>query len=76
MAENERIEQVQVSELTKRYKSYLAAKKPLILRKNSTVVGLLLCVVCHRWGGIDHPGKERSRLRAELEAVLKQLGGR
>ena len=76
MEENECIEQVQVSELRKRYKSYLAAKKPLILRKNRTVVGLLLCVECHRWGGIDHPRKERSRLRAEFEAVLKQISGR
>jgi hypothetical protein len=52
MPENERIEQVQVSELRKRYKSYLVQKKPLILRKNSYVVGILLCVESSWHGGI------------------------
>lgn len=76
MAENERIEAVQVSELRKRYKSYLAVKKPLILRRNSSVVGVLLCVETSWYGRIEHPRKEFARLRAELEAVLKQISGR
>ena len=76
MAENERIEEVQVSELRKRYKFYLAEKKPLILLKNSSVVGILFCVDSNRWRRVEHPQKEGDRLYTEFKAVLQRIGVR
>ncbi len=73
MPENERVQEVQVSELRKRYKFYLEGKKPIILRKNSQVVGVLFCVESSWYRGVEHSRKEARRLRSELEAVLKQI---
>jgi hypothetical protein len=76
MDENQGVVHVQVSELRKMYKSLLQEKKPLVLRTNSRIVGILLCVGSSYYGTIEHPRKEGRRLRAELEAVLKQISGR
>jgi hypothetical protein len=76
MEENERIEEVQVSALRASLRRRLLGGKPLILRKNSSVVGVLFCVESTFYGTIDHPRKLAGRLRAELVAVLKQLSGR
>jgi hypothetical protein len=73
MPESVRVEEVQVSELRKRYKFLLQEGKPLILRKNTSVVGVLLCLKIPRWSSLEHPRKEGRRLRTELESILKQL---
>lgn len=70
------IEEVQVSEFRKRYAFYLEQKKPLILLKNSSVVGLLFCVDSNRWRRVDRPQEEGNRLYTEFKAVLHRVGVR
>lgn len=74
MPEGERIESVQVSELRKRYKFFLSEGKPLILRKNSYAVGVLLCLAAPGTAGSPRKRKTGSWLRVELADVLQQIG--
>jgi hypothetical protein len=71
--EIERIEEVQVSVLRADIRARLSAGKPLIVRKNSSALAVVLCVVSHRWGIAEHPRRQKKRLRTELESILKQL---
>ncbi len=76
MEDDERVEEVQVSKLRAELRSRFEAKKPLIVLKNSSVVGILFCVNSSWYRRGEHPKLQGSRLRAELDAVLKQICGR
>jgi hypothetical protein len=64
---------VLVSKLRFSFRTHLDEKIPLIVRRNSRAVGILLSVESSFLGDIVHPRKQRARLRAELEAVLAKL---
>jgi hypothetical protein len=66
-------EVVQVSDVRKTLRSRLAQQKPLILRRNRSTVGILLCVEPGFFWRMEHPRLQARRLRAELEVILKQI---
>jgi hypothetical protein len=67
------VEEVQVSELRKELRQRLDFKQPLIVRRNSQPIGILFAVETSYYGNLDNPTRQKSRLRAELEAVLDKL---
>jgi hypothetical protein len=73
MAEYQPIEKIKVSELRKTLKRRLEEKKTLIVKRNSSVVAVLLCVETSRYGRVENPRAEKKRLLAELEAAISRI---
>ena len=67
------VDDVQVSELRKELRERLDFKQPLIVRRNSSVVAILLPVETSWCGLLDRPTSQILRLRAELTAAVAKL---
>jgi hypothetical protein len=74
MAETSDIEEVQVSELRKDLRRKILEGKPLIVRKNSSVVALFLPASSSAYYPRRLKGHEGAQLRNALESILEQIG--
>jgi hypothetical protein len=69
------VQDVQVFELRKNLRLYLESKRPVIVRRNSRPVGIVLSVQTSWYGNLEPTTSQIRRLRAELAAVIAMLDG-
>jgi hypothetical protein len=65
--------EVKVAELRASLKTLLQLKNPLIVYRNSRAMGILLPVETSWFGRLEHPIKQKRKIRAELDAVLAKM---
>jgi hypothetical protein len=69
------VDEVLVSELRKELRERLDFKQPLIIRRNSRVIGILLSVEGGYYGTLENATSQILRLRTELDTVLRRIAG-
>jgi hypothetical protein len=65
--------EVKIAELRQGLRAVLELKRPMIVKRNSRAVAVLLPVETSWFGNLEHPVAQRRRLAVQLNAVFLKL---